>query len=138
VEDVTQPNEVGTLAAMVSRQSLDLNTYAGFLLNALDGALPKDVVVVQRKTSLFGRSKPDAPILCVTVRLGEQKFVLQRSDPAAAPTASIGHEVGGITLRTEATTLDGWSLRLAHALAELASRNADTAAALQRLTAFEV
>ena len=35
-----QPEDVPSLAAVVSRQSLDLNTYSAFLLNSLDGALP--------------------------------------------------------------------------------------------------
>ena len=135
---MSQPDEVSALAAVVSRQSLDLNTYAGFLLSSLDGALPAEVVSVQRKTSLFGRSKADAPIREVTVRLGEQRFVLQRPNPTAIPAASIAHEVGGVVLRTETIPLDQWSQRLAESLAELARHNAATAAALERITSFRV
>jgi hypothetical protein len=136
-EDVA-PDEVAGLAAVVSRQSLDLNTYAAFLLNSLDGALPPELIDVRRKTSLFGRTKPDAPILCVTVRLGERRFVLQRPDPTRMPSASISHEVGGIVLRTESVALDAWSGQLATALAEFARTNAATAAALARITSFDV
>jgi hypothetical protein len=133
-----QPQDVPSLAAVVSRQSLDLNTYSAFLLNSLDGALPPELVTVQRKSSLFGRTKSDAPILCVTVRLGEQRFVLQRPDPTRTPEASIAHEVGGIVLRTESVPLDAWSTQLAAALAQYARTNEATAAALARITSFEV
>jgi hypothetical protein len=133
-----QPEDVPSLAAVVSRQSLDLNTYAAFLINSLDGALPSELINIQRKSSMFGRSKPDAPILCITVRLGEQRFVLQRPDPARMPVASVSHEVGGIVLRTETTPLDHWSQQLAAALAEYARTNQATAAALARITSFEV
>ncbi len=133
-----QPEDVPSLAAVVSRQSLDLNTYAAFLLHSLDGALPPELINVQRKSSMFGRTKPDAPILCVTVRLGEQRFVLQRPDPTRMPAASISHEVGGIVLRTESVALDTWSAHLADALAEYARTNQATAAALARITSFEV
>jgi hypothetical protein len=133
-----QPEDVPGLAAVVNRQSLDLNTYAAFLLNSLDGALPAELVTVQRKSSMFGRTKPDAPILCVTVRLGEQRFVLQRPDPTRTPTATVSHEVGGIVLRTEPVALDAWSHLLAAALGEYARTNQATAEALARITSFDV
>jgi hypothetical protein len=137
-QDSAQPGDVPSLAALVSRQTLDLNTYAAFLLNSLDGALPLELIDVQRKSSLFGRTKPDAPILCVTVHLGEQRFVLQRPDPTRTPSASIAHEVAGIVLRTESVPLDAWSAQLAQALAQYARTNQATATALARITSFEV
>ncbi len=133
-----EPEDVPSLAALVRRQSLDLNTYAAFLLNSLDGALPAELINVQRKSSLFGRDKPDAPILCVTVRLGDQRFVLQRPDPTRTPAASISHEVNGIVLRTDTVTLDAWSQQLATSLADYARSNEATAQALSRITSFEV
>jgi len=136
--DPSKPDGLPSLAALVSRQALDLNTYSAFLLNSLDGALPAELITVRRKTSLFGRNKPDAPILCVTVRLGEQRFVLQRPDPTRTPTASVSHEVGGIVLRTDALALDAWSQQLASALADYARTNQETAEALARITSFEV
>jgi hypothetical protein len=135
---MSEAEDVSVLAAVVGRQSLDLNTYAGFLLNALDGALPRDVVEVTRKKALFGRTKSDAPILCVTVTLDDERFTLQRPNPTAAPIASVGHVVGGIVLKTEIVALGSWSQRLAAALTELANRNADSAAALERITKFEL
>jgi hypothetical protein len=136
----TEPSaeDVRILAAVVSRQSLDLNTYAGFLLNALDGALPAEVVTVTRKKAMFGRNRSAAPILCVTVLIDDERYVLERPNPTAAPIASVGHVVGGIVLRTETVPLAVWSQRLATALAELAGRNADSAAALQRMTDFQL
>ena len=133
-----QPEDVPSLAAVVSRQSLDLNTYSAFLLNSLDGALPAELIDVRRKSSMFGRTKPGAPILCVTVHLGEQRFVLQRPDPARMPVASVAHEVGGIVLRTETVPLQHWSQLLAAALADYARTNQATADALARITSFDV
>ncbi len=135
---MSESDDVSLLAAVLSRQSLDLNTYATFLLESLSGALPSELVTVQRKSGLFGRSKPDAPILCVAVRLDDQRFVLQRPDPTVAPTSTIAHEVGGIVLKTDKVALDEWTSRLATALTTLASSNAATAAALFRITQIDV
>ena len=132
-----EPDEIRVLAAVVGRQSLDLNVYAGFLLDALAGALPPEYVAVARKRSWRHRGD-DAPVLSVSVRLGERAYVLERATPTAAPVARVAHEVGGIVLSTRVVSLDEWSHGLAAALADLARDNADTAAALQRLTSFYV
>jgi hypothetical protein len=124
------------LAAVLARQTLDLNVYAGFLLEALSGALPAEYVTVQRSRSLWRRR--DAPIVAVAVLLGDQRFTLRRASPTARPEPSISHEVGGITLRSDVVPLDEWAHRLAAALAELAGRNADAAVALARITSMEV
>jgi hypothetical protein len=131
-------DEVSLLAAVVGRQSLDLNVYAGFLLDALGDGLPSELVSVQRKSGLFGRAKPDAPILCVTVTFGDRRFVLQRPDPTRAPQASVQHAVAGIVLKTEPMPLDEWSQQVAAALAELAATNAKTAEALAKITDLDV
>jgi hypothetical protein len=128
--------ELDQLAAVVARQTLDLNVYAGFLLETLSGALPAEYVTVQRSRSLWHRQ--DAPVVAVSVSLGEERFTLRRASPTAVPEPSISHEVGGITLRSEAVALSEWAHRLAAALAELAARNADAAAALARITSMEV
>jgi hypothetical protein len=124
------------LAAVVARQTLDLNVYAGFLLETLSGALPAEYVTVERSRSL--RRRRDVPVVAVSVSLGEQRFTLRRASPTAVPEPSISHEVGGITLKSEAVGLAEWAHRLAAALADLAARNADAAAALARITSMEV
>jgi hypothetical protein len=140
VSDPQDPGqEIGVLAAIVSRQSLDLNVYAGFLVHALAGSLPPDYLIVKRKSSLTGRLRGQpAPVVSVAVRLGDQRFVLQRPSLTGPPQCSIAHEVGGIVLKTEPTTLDEWSRQLASALAALARSNVATAAALAQITRLDV
>jgi hypothetical protein len=74
----------------------------------------------------------------VSVSLGEQRFTLRRASATARPEPSVGHEVGGIVLKSEPVGLDEWTRRLAAALADLAAGNADSAAALARITSMEV
>jgi hypothetical protein len=129
-------DDVQILAAVVGRQTLDLNVYAGFLLYTLSGALPPEYVTVERSRSLLRRK--DAPVVAVSVSLGEQRFTLRRASATARPEPSVGHEVGGIVLKSEPLALDEWTRRLAAALAELAARNDAAAAALARITSMEV
>ncbi|HEY3086583.1 MAG TPA: hypothetical protein VGJ59_00780 [Jatrophihabitantaceae bacterium] len=134
--DERSPGRLDELAAVVARQTLDLNVYAGFLLDTLGDALPAEYVMVQRSGSLWRRR--DAPIVAVSVSLGEQRFTLRRASVTAVPEPSISHQVGGITLKSEVVALSEWAHRLAAGLAELAARNADAAAALARITSMEV
>ena len=129
-------DDVSVLAAVVGRQVLDLNVYAGFLLNTLSGALPPEHVTVERARSLLRRR--DAPVVAVSVSLGEQRFTLRRASPTARPEPVIAHQVGGIVLKSEPVPLDDWTQRLAAALADQAARDADSAAALARITSMEV
>jgi len=129
-------DEVSVLAAVVGRQTLDLNVYAAFLLDTLSDALPAEYVTVDRARSMFRRR--DAPVVAVSVSLGEQRFTLRRASATARPEPSVGHEVGGIVLKSEPVGLDEWTRRLAAALAGLAAGNADSAAALARITSMEV
>lgn len=132
-------DELQPLAALVSRQASDLEVYAGFLFAALDGALPAELLVVERKASVADkiRGRP-ARTVAVSVRLGDRRFVLRRSAPGAATQSSICHEVGGIVLSTAQVPLAEWSAQLTTALHQLAQHNAGAATALQRLTSFTV
>lgn len=129
-------DDLGVLAAVVARQTLDLNVYADFLLNTLGAALPPEYVTVERARSL--RRRKDAPVVAVSVSLGEQRFSLRRASATARAEPSIGHVVGGIVLKSEPAALDEWTRQLAAALSEHASRNADAAAALSRITSLDV
>jgi hypothetical protein len=127
---------LGVLAAVVARQTLDLNVYAAFLLETLSGALPAEYVTVQRMGSRWRRR--DAPVVAVSVSLGEQRFTLRRASPTSRPEPSVSHVVGGISLKSDHVPLSEWAQRLAAALAEQAGRDADAAAALARITSMEV
>jgi hypothetical protein len=133
---MSRPEEISVLAAIIGRQTLDLNLYASFLQGTLAGALPADYITVERRRSLLRRGQQ--PIVAVSVRLGAHRFVLRRDSAAAAPQASVAHEVGGIVLRTEAVPLAEWADQLAAALSELARSNAEAAAALARLTSYQI
>jgi hypothetical protein len=127
------------LAAAVSQQAADLTVYAGFLFAALDGALPPEYLQIQRHTSLSDRVRGrQGEVVSVSVRLGENLFLLHRDRIGAAVESTIAHEVNGIVLSRQAVALGPWSHALAAALARVAESNASTAAALQRLTSFTV
>ena len=130
--------EISTLAAVVSRQSADLSLYADFLTTSLDGSLPPEQLVVERKRSLFGKVKDDAPVLSVALHLGENTYTLSRPNEHTVPTAGIAHVVGGITLSTKTIDLGEWSTLVAAALKELSERNEAAAAALARITGFTI
>jgi len=132
-------DELQPLAALVSRQAADLEVYAGFLFAALDGALPADLLRVERRQSVSDRLRGrPGEVLAVSVRLGEQLFGLRRRAVGAPTEASVAHEVGGIVLSTRRLGLADWSQQLAIALHRLASENAGAAVALNRLTSFTV
>jgi hypothetical protein len=131
--------ELQPLAALVRQQAADLEVYAGFLYAALDGALPSELLQVQRRQSVSDRLRGRPGVVTgVSVRLGDKRFSLQRSNIGAASQASIAHEVGGIVLSTRPVPLPEWSDELAQALYQLAAGNAGAALALQRLTSFTV
>jgi hypothetical protein len=132
-------DELQPLAALVSRQAADLEVYAGFLFAALDGALPPDLLVVQRKSSLAGKLRgKQGEVVGVSVRLGERRFALRRTQVGSPTRASIAHEVGGIVLSTNEVALGEWSQALTQALHQLAQHNSGAATALQRLSSFTV
>ncbi len=130
--------DLEVLAASLRAGTSDLSMYAGFLINTLSASLPGEMVQVDRKSGLFGRVKPDAPVLAVTVRLGDHQFTLERDDVGKPVTARIRHESGGVVLRTETVGMDVWAGRMAAALAEYAQSNAAAAELLQRLTSPEM
>ena len=125
------------LAASLRRDSDDLSMYAGFLINTLSASLPADMVRVERKAGLFGRVKDDAPVLGVSVLLGDRRFSLHRTGVGQPVTAQIRHESGGVVLRTDTVAMDAWSRDLASALTNYAQSHASAAQVLQRLTTPE-
>lgn len=127
------------LTVIVSRQCLDLNLYASFLVAALADSLPPEYLVVERASSMVGRlRRAPAPVLSVSVRLGQRRFILRRAALSSPPLASIAHEVSGIVLRTESVSLDVWAAALAGALTDVAHDNAAAADALARITGLSV
>ncbi len=141
---MTQPGDetseaLQPLAALVSRQASDVEVYAGFLYSTLAESLPAGLVEIERKTSMTDRmrGRPGA-VVATSLRLGEQRFILQRNDVGAPSQALIAHEVGGIVLSRTEVSLPDWSQALTRGLAQLAQHNSDVAQALQRLSGFTV
>ena len=131
--------EIAGLAAAVSQQAADLKVYAGFLFAALDGALPPEYLTVERRSSIGGRLRGREPeVVAVSVRLGENLFVLRRAAVGAPVSSSIAHQVNGIVLSRQDVPLAAWSQALAAALTQLAQHNSSIEAALKRLTDFTV
>jgi hypothetical protein len=127
--------DLEVLAVELRRHSGDLSLYAGFLLSTLSSALPAEMVQVQRRGGLLGRLRgAEAPVVAVTVRLGDRGFTLRRDAVGEPAAATVRHESGGVALRTETVGLDEWSRRLAAALGAYAERNAAAAEALSRFT----
>lgn len=127
--------DMEVLAANLRQDSDDLSMYAGFLLNTLSGALPAHMVQVERAGGLLTRMRRgDPPVVAVSVRLGDRRFTLRRESVGAPAVAQIGHESGGVVLRTESASMDVWSRELATELAKYAQANATAAQALAQLT----
>lgn len=130
--------DLEALAARLRRDSGDLSLYAGFLINILSATLPPEMVLVERKSGLFGRARDDGPVLGVGVLFGDRRLTLRREAVGKPVTAQIKHESGGIVLRTDTVGMDVWSRELATELAGYAQANAAAAAALRRLTVPEL
>jgi hypothetical protein len=125
--------DLEVVAAGLRRHSSDLSLYAGFLLTTLSEALPAEMVLVERDRGLATRlRRGDPPVVAVSVLLGDLRFTLRRAGTGAAPVASVGHQSGGVVLRTETVPLVDWSRQLAAALARYAQHNAGVADALAR------
>lgn len=126
------PRRVEQLAATLRAQADDLSLYAGMLLNVMSGALPAELVEVERESRRpFRRAEP--AVTSVTITLDDAVFRLHRAKVGAAPTAEVRRVVRGIVLARESLPLVAWSQRLALALADVAGRDRGAAAALERL-----
>jgi hypothetical protein len=127
--------DLEVLAAGLRRHSGDLSMYAGFLLNTLSAALPAEMVQIERRSGMLARLRGgEPPVVAVSVLLGGRGFTLRREKVGAPAVATIRHESGGVTLRTETVPIAEWSRQLAAGLAGYAEQNAAAAEALARLT----
>jgi len=127
--------DLEVLAAGLRRHSGDLSMYAGFLLNTLSAALPPEMVQIERRGGLLARLRgTGAPVVAVSILLAGRGFTLRRERVGAPAVATIRHESGGVTMRTDTVPLDVWSRQLAAGLAGYAEQNAAAAEALTRFT----
>ena len=132
---MTSPSQwdLEALAGELRRHSDDLSLYAGFLLTTLSAALPPEMVEVRRRGSVLGRLRgQDPPVVEVTVRVADLAFALHRDAVGRPAVATVRHESGGVTLRTETVGVPDWSRRLATALGTYAQTNSAAADVLRR------
>jgi hypothetical protein len=127
---------VELLAAQLREYRGDLSMYAAFLLTVLSDALPPELGEVRRegrlKARLAGRREP--AVTGVSVRLGGQRFELDRPAVGAPPVTAVRHESGGIVLSTTHPGVAEWARLLAAELARTAGHHAEAVEVLRRLT----
>jgi hypothetical protein len=131
VDDPATGNEglqFEVLASSLRADLTDTGLFLGALAEKLGGALPQQCVV-ERKGGLFAREKP---IHRVSVELGEQRYLIEKTDRGGLRAARI-RVVRGIALKTEELGMDTWIDDLSRDLAAYAARNAQARGALERL-----
>ncbi|KOV85325.1 hypothetical protein [Nocardia sp. NRRL S-836] len=124
--------DVEALAASLRTHTADLALYSGFLVNTVAGALPPEMVVVEHRKGLFRRGT--APVLAVSVQVGDRRFTLRRKSVGAVVRAQVAHVSHGIVLSTSDVGFDVWSRDLAAALTRYAAQHAEAAELLRRIT----
>ncbi|MCX5409713.1 hypothetical protein OHA37_38380 [Streptomyces sp. NBC_00335] len=123
--------EVELLAAVLRRDSADLNLYVKVLSANLADSLPPGTVRVKRRRSVAERvAGREGSVVELDVALGEQRLALRMDRGRVA--GEICHEVRGIVLSRRAVGLDEWIDALARSLADAAASNARAREAVER------
>ncbi len=126
-DDISEPMRTELFAASLRADKTDLKTFLDALAIKLEGSL-LDYTRVTRQGSIFSRERP---VKEVVVSLGEYQYRIGREKQGSL-VAVRAHVVRGIVLKTEQIPIDQWIDELSEALAQLASRSAQTRAALER------
>ncbi len=117
--------ELATTALLAD--SHDVRTLLKLLARQLAGALG-DRVEVKRDGGMLRRSDE---IKTLKVRIGEDEFVAEASKQQVSTT--IGHDSGGIRIRTEKVPADQWLSRLLQQLQKEAAVNQSARLAIESL-----
>jgi hypothetical protein len=126
-DEISEPMRTELFAASLRADKTDLKTFLDALAFKLEGSL-LDYTIVTRQGSIFSRERP---VKEVVVSLGEYQYRIRREKQGSL-VAVRAHVVRGIVLKTEQIPVDQWIDELSEALAQLASRSAQTRAALER------
>jgi hypothetical protein len=127
-------NQVELLAAALRRDSQDLSLYAGFLLNQLSGALPPELIVVERERSMRERlAGKDGRVVEVRITIDDRTWSLRREAVGKAAVATVAHEVNGIVLSRETVPLDAWAGQVAAAVVARATASGRSATELEQM-----
>ena len=126
-DEISEPMRTELFAASLRADKTDLKTFLDALAVKLEGSLP-DYTRVTRQGSFFSRERS---VKNIVVSLGEYQYRIGREKQGFLISVR-EHVVRGIVLKTEQTTVDQWIDELSEALAQLASRSAQSRAALER------
>jgi hypothetical protein len=126
-DEISQPMRTELFAASLRADKADLKTFLDALAIKLEGSLP-DYTRVTRQGSFFSRERSAKEIV---VSLGEYQYRIGREKQGSL-VAVRAHMVRGIVLNTEQMPVDQWIDELSEALAQLASRSAQSRAALEQ------
>jgi len=126
-DEISEPMRTELFAASLRADKTDLKTFLDALAVKLEGSLP-DYTRVTRQGSFFSRERSVKEIV---VSLGEYQYRIGREKQGSL-VAIRAHVVRGIVLKTEQIPVDQWIDELSEALAQLASRSAQSRAALER------
>ncbi|HET9078333.1 MAG TPA: hypothetical protein VFN68_15465 [Acidimicrobiales bacterium] len=118
------PFDLELATAALLSDSHDVQFLLQLLARQLTGALG-DRVTVERDGGLFRRRTTAVRSLRVTV--GDDEYL------ATEQVCSVGHDSGGIRIRTEKVSMDEWLSRLLRALQEEATHNQAARMALENL-----
>jgi hypothetical protein len=131
---VPDSTQVEVLAAMLRRDSQDLSLYAGFLLNQLSGALPPELISVERERSMRERmAGKDGRVVEIRVRIDTRTWSLRREGVGKPAVATVAHEVNGIVLSRDQVALDEWAAQVATAVVARATAAGQSAAELEAM-----
>ncbi|MDE3202828.1 MAG: hypothetical protein KGQ66_01240 [Acidobacteriota bacterium] len=117
--------ELATTALLADTH--DLRNLLKMLARQLSGALG-DRVRVEREGGRFRRSEE---VRSLKVRIGGDEFAAEVRDAAVETT--VGHESGGIRIRTEKVPADAWLARLLAELRKEAESNQAARLAMENL-----
>lgn len=117
--------ELATTALLAD--SHDVRTLLKLLARQLAGALGERVEV-KREGGLLRRSEE---VRSLKVRIGDDEFVAEAGGQQVS--TSIGHDSGGIRIRTDKVPADQWLSRLLHRLQEEAAVNQAARMAIESL-----
>ena len=126
-DEISEPMRTELFAASLRADKTDLKTFLDALAVKLEGSLP-DYTRVTRQGGFFSRERSVKEIV---VSLGEYQYRIGREKQGSL-VAIRAHVVRGIVLKTEQIPVDQWIDELSEALAQLASRSAQSRAALER------
>ena len=126
-DEISEPMRTELFAASLRADKTDLKTFLDALAFKLEGSLI-DYTRVTRQGSIFSRERP---VKEVVVSLGEYQYRIGREKQGSL-VAVRAHAVRGIVLKTEQISVDQWIDELSEALAQLASRSAQSRSALER------